>query len=228
FSPKEPQAGLRAISIAGNSNYRVDPNDDDFFRRLIDLRTSIKSRLKKSSALDAEALNSDQQALKILANSTSYGIFVEIIVGDLDAPEKLICYGPSGEGFAVDSNKVEEPGRYLHPLLATLITGAARLMLGIAEYLCREKGLDWAFCDTDSLAIAKPDKMDQADFFRRAQLICEWFSALNPYEKKGPIFKIEDANFPIRESRKNSQFEPLYSYCISAKRYALFNVGAGG
>src|SRR5208283_3154106 len=71
FSPKEPQAGLRAISIAGNSNYRVDPTNDDFFKRLIDLRTSIKSRLKNSSALDAEALNSDQQALKILANSTS-------------------------------------------------------------------------------------------------------------------------------------------------------------
>ena len=102
FSPREPQAGLQSISIAGNSNYRVDPTKDDFFRRLIDLRTSIKSRLKNSSALDAEALNSDQQALKILANSTSYGIFVEMIVGDLDAPEKLICYGPSGEGFAVE------------------------------------------------------------------------------------------------------------------------------
>ena len=231
FSPKEPQDGLRAISIAGNSKYRVKPAANDFFRELIDLRTSIKSELKKSSAINAEALNSDQQALKILANSTSYGIFVEMIVGDLDAPERLICYGPSGEGFAIDSNKVEEPGRYFHPLLATLITGAARLMLGIAEYLCREKGLDWAFCDTDSLAIAKPDKMDQPEFFRRAQSICEWFSALNPYEKKGPIFKIEDANYPIPGSPGspgNSQFEPLYSYCISAKRYALFNIGTAG
>jgi hypothetical protein len=29
-------------------------------------------------------------------------------------------------------------------------------MLGIAEPLCMEKGLDWAFCDTDSMAIASP------------------------------------------------------------------------
>ena len=172
--------------------------------------------------------NSDQQALKILANSTSYGIFVEMIVGDLDAPEKLICYGPSGEGFPVESKKVEEPGRYFHPLLATLITGAARLMLGIAERLCMEKGLDWAFCDTDSLAIAKPDNMDQSEFFERAQSICDWFSALNPYEKKGPIFKIEDANYPIARSTGNRQFEPLYCYCISAKRYVLFNLGTAG
>jgi DNA polymerase elongation subunit (family B) len=38
------------------------------------------------SALEAqiEALDSHQQALKILANSTSYGIFVEMIVGGFD------------------------------------------------------------------------------------------------------------------------------------------------
>ena len=104
--------------------------------------------------------------------------------------------------FPSSSKKVEEPGRYFHPLLATLITGAARLMLGIAECLCMEKGLDWAFCDTDSLAIAKPDNMDQSEFFERAQSICDWFSALNPYEKKGSIFKIEDANFQLGFGRR--------------------------
>ena len=169
FSPKEPQTDLRAISIAGNSHYCVDPTKDDFFKRLIDLRSAIKSELKgikkrlkairqqlefatgaDEEALlceqgrlsaKAETLDSDQQALKILANSTSYGIFVEIIVGDLDAPDELICYGPSGEGFPVESKKVEEPGRYFHPLLATLITGAARLMLGIAEIPLHRKRL---------------------------------------------------------------------------------------
>ena len=49
------------------------------------------------------------------------------------------------------------------------------------------------------MAIAKPDDMDQAEFFERAQSICDWFSPLNPYEKKGSIFKIEDANYPIAE-----------------------------
>ncbi|MGB7974873.1 MAG: hypothetical protein WCF81_11135 [Roseiarcus sp.] len=97
------------------------------------------------TALNRDALDGEQQALKILANSTSYGIFVEINVADLDASEKLTCYGPDGEGFSVSSDKVEEPGRFFYPLLATLITGAARLMLGIAERLCVEKDLDWAF-----------------------------------------------------------------------------------
>ena len=49
FSPKEPQAGLKAISIAGNSNYRVDPLKDDFFKRLIDLRTLDKGKAAEES-----------------------------------------------------------------------------------------------------------------------------------------------------------------------------------
>ena len=228
FSPKEPQLGLRPISIAGNPDCRVDPTKDDFFKRLIDLRTAIKTKLKNSPALNAEALDSEQLALKILANSTSYGIFVELNVADLDAPERLTCYGPSGKGFSVELMKIEEPGKYFHPLLATLITGAARLMLAIAESLCVAKGLDWAFCDTDSMAIAKPDDMDEAEFFERAQSICDWFSPLNPYEKKGSIFKIEDANYPTAESADGLKFEPLYCYCISAKRYVLFNRGPTG
>ena len=67
--------------------------------------------------------------------------------------------------------------------------------------------------------------MDEAEFFERAQSICDWFSPLNPYEKKGSIFKIEDANYPTAESADGLKFEPLYCYCISAKRYALFNLG---
>ncbi len=102
-------------------------------------------------------------------------------------------------------------------------------MLGIAERLCIQESLDWAFCDTDSLAIAKPDNMGQAEFFERAQSICDWFSPLNPYEKKGSIFKIEDAQLSeLRQASAKRNSNPLYCYCISAKRYALFNIGPAG
>jgi hypothetical protein len=228
FSPREPQSGLKTVKIAGNPDYEIDPANHDFFKRLIDLRSTVKAKHKKATGPTRDALNSEQQALKILANSTSYGIFVEMTVADLDAPESLICYGPDGEGFPVDSIKIEEPGKFFHPLLATLITGAARLMLGTAERLRVEKGLDWAFCDTDSMAIAKPDGMDQAEFFERAQSICAWFSSLNPYEQKGSIFKIEDANYQIAGDSVGGTLEPLFCYCISSKRYVLFNVGPCG
>jgi hypothetical protein len=70
-------------------------------------------------------------------------------------------------------DKVETPGRYFHPLLATLITGAARLMLAMTERLVIDAGLDWAFCDTDSMAIAKPEGMGQETFFARAKSVAE-------------------------------------------------------
>ena len=71
--------------------------------------------------------------------------------------------------------KVETPGPYFHPLLATFITGAARLMLALAEHGVIALGLDWAFCDTDSIAIAQPEGMDEDEFLRRARLVVEWF-----------------------------------------------------
>ena len=40
-------------------------------------------------------------------------------------------------------------------------------MLAITERLVLDNGLDWAFCDTDSMAIAKPADMDEEDVRRQ-------------------------------------------------------------
>jgi hypothetical protein len=45
------------------------------------------------------------------------------------------------------------------------------------------------------MAIAKPEGMSNETFFATARSVCDWFTPLNPYEKKGPLFKIEDANY---------------------------------
>jgi DNA-binding phage protein len=120
------------------------------------------------------------------------------------------------------------PGTYFHPLLASLITAAARLMLGIAERLARDVGLDWAFCDTDSMAFAKPANIEDAEFHRRIADIRAWFNLLNPYEGAGDLFKLEDANFALIDGRASSTFAPLYVWAISAKRYVLFNIDGSG
>jgi hypothetical protein len=228
FVPGKPQCGLQPICIAGKHDFKIEPTGDDFYKRLIDLRSMVKVRMRAAEGQEKEELDAEQQALKILANSTSYGIFVEVNVGDLDKTEKRECYGPSGTGFSVETNKNEEPGRYFHPLLATLITGAARLMLSISETLAKQAGLDWAFCDTDSMALSKPDDMDNPTFFSTAQAVCNWFKPLNPYEKKGPLFKIEDANFGITPDQQGNALVPLYCLCISSKRYVLFNLTESG
>ena len=77
--------------------------------------------------------------------------------------------------FYIDSKAIEEPGRYFHPLLGTLITGAARLMLALAEKLTLDQGLEWVFCDTDSLSIAKPELMESNEFESKTNSIIKWF-----------------------------------------------------
>jgi hypothetical protein len=222
------QDGLKPIRIAGSREYEIHPYRDDFYRSLIDMRSEAKAKLKRAAAAERPKLETQQQSLKIRANATSYGIFVEQIVEKLEARENCVCYGPSGKAFQVATDKCEQPGRYFHPLLATLITGAARLLLAISETLASRNGLGWALCDTDSMALAKPESMSAAEFYKKAQRVCDWFAPLNPYLVKGPLFKIEDANFSFLESARTRQLEPLYCFAVSAKRYALFNIGANG
>lgn len=209
FEPGKPQDGLKPINLFGREDFQIDPRTDDFFTRLIDLRDDAKA---KSDPVE--------KAIKIVANSTSYGIFVEVNRDDAPKPEPLDVYGPDGQKHVHESTGIEEPGRYFHPLLGTLITGAARLMLAAAEALAADRGLGWAFCDTDSIAMARPPEMEADAFRAKTNEVIDWFEALNPYQKPGSILKIEDGNFGI----KSGQLEPLYCLAISAKRYVLFNL----
>ena len=74
---------------------------------------------------ERDQLDAAQMALKILANSTSYGIFFELNVEDLTKPEMALCFSRHEPGFEVKIDQSETPGQYFHPLLATLIDLAA-------------------------------------------------------------------------------------------------------
>lgn len=224
FEAGRMQTGLSAINVSGNSAYRVDPTETDFFKRVIELRQSIKQRRDTTDSADCAKLEIEQNALKIAANATSYGIWVEVNVDARPTPSPITVHSSTGQPFSFATDKHENPGTYFHPLLATLITGAARLMLAITERLVTDKGMDWAFCDTDSMAIAKPDAMPSADFNERTLAVVQWFDALNPYHFDASILKIEDVN----QSLATGQLQPLFCWAISSKRYALFNLDANG
>ena len=230
FTPKEVQENLKPINIAGNIEYRVDPYQEDFFRRLIELRSQAKQQLdiaKSSGDSDrVTQLHTEQLALKITANSTSYGIFVELNVNEYDRLQEIKCFGGKGEGFPTLVRNIESRGNYFHPLIATLITGAARLKLALVEKLVNEAGIDWAFCDTDSMALSRPKGLPETEFIKQAKWVQDWFTSLNPYEEKGPLFKIEDVNFKLKNAKRTSELESLYCLTVSSKRYALFNLDA--
>lgn len=228
FEPGDSQGGLRSLNIAGDPQYHVEPNTQDFYKRLIEVRSATKAKIPSAKGAEAASLDSKQLALKILANATSYGIFMELNVEELRDPVNAKCFAVDGRAFPVKVDKIEKPGSYFRPMLGTLITGAARLMLAVAERLTLDAGLDWAFCDTDSLAIAKPDGMTDAKFFGKAQAVREWFTPLNPYGQQGPLLKVEDVNCGLDRGSVTKELCPLFCFAVSAKRHALFNIDRRG
>ncbi|MDB5595656.1 MAG: hypothetical protein JWM36_2617 [Hyphomicrobiales bacterium] len=220
FEPLEQQEGLRTIQIAGET---INPASDDFYRTLIIHRSAVRKKAKTAPEQEKAALESDQLGIKILANSTSYGIFVELNVEDYDAAKPMVAYGAQPRPIKFKSKKFEKPGAYFHPLLGTLITGAARLMLALAERQVIAQGLDWAFCDTDSMAIANINGLPQDEFEARALQVHAWFKDLNPYGETRPILQLEKVNFPIGRDRDIDVLDPPLCLAISAKRYVLFN-----
>jgi hypothetical protein len=225
FVACKQQVDLRSVAIAGRRRYSVDPTRDDFYKRLIERRDEVKRKRDKARGSVRQTLDADQNALKIAANATSYGIFVEVNVSDSDKPQRVTVYSSIDKPYETWTVKQETPGRFFHPLLATLITGAARLMLAIAERLILDRNLEWAFCDTDSMAIARPADMSEADFHARVDEVVAWFSTLNPYRFGGSILKVERVNFDLKNKRRR---RPLWCWAVSAKRYVLFNLDAKG
>lgn len=224
FLPGPKHKGLSPINISGNDAYHVDPNLADYFKRVIELRQSIKSQRDSADAASRDLLDIEQNALKIAANATSYGIWVEVNVDTRPKASEVTVHSSTSAPFSFLTEKREMPGTYFHPLLATLITGAARLMLAITERLVTDTGLDWSFCDTDSMAIAKPDMMPPVMFEAKAKAVVQWFADLNPYDFPGSILKIEDVNYGLQ----SGEHEPLFCWAISSKRYALFNLDGAG
>jgi len=215
FRPGSRQQDLQAVHLMGRADCLLDPNASDLFTAIINMRDRAK-------AIDDPI----EKHLKILANSTGYGVYAEIIRDDAPKPEPLELFGPDGELSSLTSTALEEPGRFFHPLLATLITSGARLMLACAEKVTLHQELGWAFCDTDSLAIARPDGMSRDDFRACVEKLIDWFVPLNPYDQPGSILQIEKVNYEVGTEKTTKVLEPLYCWAISAKRYALFNTDA--
>jgi hypothetical protein len=149
-----------------------------------------------------------QNQLKILANATSYGIFIE--VNTENKWTEVHAYGL--EDFNAKVKKTEEFGEFFHPIIATMAAAGARLMLAMAEAWLQQHGGYYAFCDTDSMAVSP--------FHWRP--LQAFFQSLNPYDSIDPILKLEHDDRDVNGTRPE-----LWFYGISAKRYALYRLLAG-
>jgi hypothetical protein len=230
IEPRGTLPELQSVKLRGAID--VDPRTQDFFKVVIEERKRLRSRIDLSD-IERERLD---KALKVLANATSYGIYAEMIRQELDRETWVTCYGIDPESFRCRVDRPDVPGEYCFPPLASLITGAARLMLALLECCVWELGGTYAMEDTDSMAVVATKHGGEipcvggrvrALSWEQVQQISHRFVSLSPYDRSavpGSILKIEDDNFDLQTSDQRQ----LYCFAISAKRYVLFMKNENG
>ena len=194
FIPLNKQDTLNKTPILGID---IDPSKDNFIKILIEKRQEIKQKRDEYQKESEKYKRYDgiQRALKILANSVTYGIFIEIRLSDEE--NDLTVY--SREEFFT-KQKLEEEGKFFNPLIAVMQVSGARLLLAMAEKYLENLNSTHAYMDTDGFYV--PSTFDKK--------IRDLFKPLNPYDFDSDFFKIEKEN--------------IFFYGISSKRYVLYKL----
>ena len=209
------QSCLKSVSL--RNMVKIDARTHSIFKHVIEQRAIHES----DPAL--------HYWLKILANSGSYGLFVELNPNESKATSLQVFSGE--ESFSTTSDVIEEPGNWFAPHVGSLITSGGRLLLAMLEKCIVDAGGTYLFCDTDSAAIvsakrrkriAMPDGAEPitALSWDEVQNIVDRFEPLNPYNHTlvpGSILKIHKLNWDAKKQRRQ-----LFGYGIAAKRYALY------
>jgi hypothetical protein len=243
----EGRTTTNAVDLFGDSRYRIDLSapEIDLFARLIDLRGEVQREIRRLKhdrpevwQAPVEYLGGIQEALKLVANSTAYGVLVEFILKEPTA-EKPTLWVHSLVSKESPIAQLEVPGEYSQGEVGTFITAGARLMQALAEQLCLDHGIRSAYMDTDSDFLAQPgwngdqpgpEAMDDATFRGLLDGVAAELQVLNPFAGNTAIWKIEEENYapdPDTLDEVTEHFEPLYGLFICDKRGALFNLPEG-
>jgi hypothetical protein len=220
--PQGRQAGLRTTKLRGLIT--IDPRKHDFFRYVVEQRQTVKKTNKPLSDF-----------LKTLANSGSYGKFVEVNP-ERHAKAVEVRLFTGHRVRRVPTRIVEDHGRWYFPPVAALITAGGRLLLAMLERCVADAGGSYLFCDTDALCIVAsrqarfvrcdggPHRLGghaavRALSWKQVREIAQRFNALNPYRRRyvRSFLKIEDINFDSQGRQRQ-----LLGFGISAKRYVLY------
>ena len=181
FAPIGKQKTLLESELLG---MKIDPQKDNPFKKIVEER----QRRKKNE-------DESEKAIKIVTNAAAYGIFIEM------NPEcnnqELEVYGK--EVFECEA-PYEKPGKSFNPIVGALITGGAKLLLGLGDCILKEHDSSMVYCDTDSMFV--PPKYSKE--------IMSFFDTLNPYSNVSRLLKREERG--------------IWFYGISAKRYVLYRI----
>ena len=238
FRPVGTQSDMQPVSLRGS--IPIDPSKDDYFKKIVEARRSAET----SDDISSEESARLSSFLKTLDNVVCYGIFIQLL-REVGAKTDVDVYGL--ETFSCTVDNPEEPGEFFFPILATLITGAARLMLALVEIEVERMGGTYAFMDTDSIAIVASEEggiipcqggKETTDEGHEAIRALTWdqvesirskFEPLNRFNKQlvpGSILDLEDENF-AQVGGGGKERKQLWCYALASKKYALFNMDNG-
>ena len=237
FDPGPAQSGLRPV--VPPDMRAIDPARDDFFRYWIAERGKVKRSETPYADLDEAEGDALQQFMKVMANATSYGIYMEM---NRHEGEPATVRGYGVREFSRDVDSFEEPGAFCFPAVAAFITAGARLMLGLAEWCVLQAGGQFATMDTDSLTVVAtpagglvpcpggPERLPDGTAAIRALAYAQVdtigcrFLPLNPYGDGRDILELEQENFDPNTSERRQ----LFCYAVASKRYCLYDLDAWG
>jgi len=221
--PHGKQRGLQAVKL--RSAVSVEPTKKDFFTRVIEYRKQNKSDDRL------------QYFLKILANSTSYGTYLELnpVKVDLDNRRQITVYSGQHVSKVPAPDTIEQPGSFYFPLFGALITSGGRLLLAMIERCVRDAGGTYLCCDTDALTIVASKRGGEVQMpdgappikalsWKRVDQITSRFDSLSPYNRKivPHLLRLTDDNYD-----ENGAQRQLFGLSIAAKRYALYTTKCG-
>lgn len=204
FKAVGKQKGLRKVTILGKE---IDPYKDNLFKWLIEYRLELQHKIKEcNNPAERQLLDKKQKGIKIIANATSYGIYMQIDTEDEECD--LTVHGLST--FECHAAKKEKLGEFYNPVIATLITSGARLVLGAVEKILADNGSVHTYCDTDSMTVPPQFK----------EKIQQFFQPLNPYDDDSVrMFKVDEY------TDENGEKHLLENVCflgLSSKRYVIY------
>ena len=221
--PHGKQPGLKSIKLRGA--ILVDPRTEDFFTRIVEYRKQNKENDRL------------QYFLKILANSTSYGTYLELNPIKIDPSHRPMITVYSGEHIFEQPapDTIEQIGSFYFPPLGALITSGGRLLLAMIQRCVQDAGGAYLCCDTDALIIVAskdggwvqmPDGASpiKALSWSEVEQITRRFDSLSPYNPKlvPRLLRLTDENYD-----ENGNQQQLFGLSIAAKRYALYTTKCG-
>jgi hypothetical protein len=206
----EGSHSVREVAFRGTVPLRAD---EPVFKTIVEQR----QKAKKGANGDTE-LARLEMGLKLFANSGAYGIFAEVNVTPHKVDAALSGDVYADIAYACPNVHDERPGAFSNPIVASLVTGGARLMLALVECGVQARA-GFAFCDTDSLAIVLKTRGSQGVpgiTTQEVDAIVARFDALNPYANVAHLLKLEYPDAP-----------DVRCWAVSAKRYVLYRIRAG-